>query len=89
MADPLGAAGTPLRAAFEEKMFKGVKVSSKALSSLVLPLELCLRQCRSSPSVCPCKTYVGHETRVENHGLDAAIEQLWLLKVGASDTVIR
>ena len=25
--------------------------------------------------------YVGHETRVENHGLDAAIQQLWIMKV--------
>ena len=25
--------------------------------------------------------YVGHETRVENHGLDSAIQQLWIMKV--------
>eukprot|EP01051_Picozoa_sp_SAG22_P003020 SAG22_NODE_142_length_17922_cov_10.990406_10_plen_249_part_00 len=31
------------------------KVRTKALSSAVLPLELCLRQCLSLPSVCPCK----------------------------------
>jgi hypothetical protein len=26
-------------------------------------------------------TYVGHETRVENHGLDAAIQQLYMMRV--------
>eukprot|EP01051_Picozoa_sp_SAG22_P008150 SAG22_NODE_606_length_8615_cov_6.190348_4_plen_121_part_00 len=31
------------------------QVSSKALSPLVLPLELCLKQCLSLPSICPCR----------------------------------
>ena len=26
-------------------------------------------------------SYSGHETRVENHGLDAAIEQLYMLRI--------
>eukprot|EP01051_Picozoa_sp_SAG22_P004844 SAG22_NODE_272_length_13192_cov_311.812495_2_plen_425_part_00 len=46
-AMPYGA-----RLAEMEKVFVLEKVSSKALSSLVLPLGFCLRQCLSLPSAC-------------------------------------
>eukprot|EP01051_Picozoa_sp_SAG22_P007913 SAG22_NODE_575_length_8991_cov_12.134859_13_plen_80_part_00 len=52
------------------------QVSCKALSSLVLPLEFCLRQCLSLPSVCPAVDMVREKAKSGGRAAVAELKKL-------------